>query len=81
MIHALKKGSQSNDVVEAILKTLADLALILKGKESVIEFSLAAILAGGHILLEGPPGTGKTSVFSARPFAGFWGFFSSDSDD
>ena len=27
----------------------------------MIELSLTAFIAGGHILLEGPPGTGKTS--------------------
>ncbi|MEW6057386.1 MAG: MoxR family ATPase [Bdellovibrionota bacterium] len=34
----------------------------LLGQDRLIELSLAAILAGGHLLLEGPPGVGKTSL-------------------
>jgi MoxR-like ATPase len=35
---------------------------VLEGKSSLIEKTLACLLAGGHLLLEGPPGTGKTSL-------------------
>jgi MoxR-like ATPase len=34
----------------------------LHGKKDIIELALATFLAGGHLLLEGPPGTGKTSL-------------------
>jgi MoxR-like ATPase len=34
----------------------------LRGKEEIVDVALAAFLAGGHILLEGPPGVGKTSL-------------------
>src|SRR5690606_7034558 len=30
------------------------------GQESVVELMLVALMAGGHVLLEGPPGVGKT---------------------
>lgn len=34
----------------------------IRGKDPIIELSLAAMMAGGHVLLEGPPGTGKTAL-------------------
>ncbi len=36
------------------------IAKILVGHESATEAVLTALLAGGHVLLEGPPGVGKT---------------------
>lgn len=46
-----------------------DLAPVLKsldenliGQRSVVEHSLACLIAGGHLLLEGPPGVGKTRL-------------------
>lgn len=32
------------------------------GQSAAVELSLTALLAGGHVLLEGPPGVGKTSL-------------------
>jgi MoxR-like ATPase len=37
----------------------------LKGKHEIVEFSLSAFLGAGHVLFEGPPGTGKTSLAKA----------------
>ncbi|MBI3557478.1 MAG: AAA family ATPase [Deltaproteobacteria bacterium] len=44
----------------------------IRGSEKTIEFTLAAFLAGGHVLLEGLPGTGKTELAKtfARAFGG-----------
>lgn len=41
---------------------LNEFSKVLRGKESLIEKVLAGYLAGGHILLEDLPGTGKTTV-------------------
>jgi MoxR-like ATPase len=57
------------------LSRIASLALSFRnevhkyvvGKDDVIDFMLAALIAGGHVLLEGPTGTGKTTL--AKSFA------------
>ncbi len=46
---------QSNTVINEVSKALV-------GKRDVIEKALMAIYAGGHILLEDVPGTGKTTL-------------------
>lgn len=33
---------------------------VLVGQKEIVELTLAALVAGGHVLLEGPPGVGKT---------------------
>ena len=62
------------------LQSLADLIQrmreqvrrVILGQDTVIEQVLAALLAGGHVLLEGKPGLGKTHTLppSPRPSAG-----------
>ncbi len=44
----------------------------IRGSEKTIELTLSAFLAGGHVLLEGLPGTGKTELAKtfARAFGG-----------
>ena len=41
---------------------VAEVNKVVKGKDRVIRKALAAILAGGHVLLEDVPGTGKTKL-------------------
>jgi MoxR-like ATPase len=45
---------------------------VILGQETVIEQVIAALLAGGHVLLEGKPGLGKTQLVTtlARTFGG-----------
>ncbi len=40
------------------------------GQDEVIDLMLTSLLAGGHILLEGVPGTAKTLI--TRAFAQAW---------
>src|SRR5947207_15944469 len=43
----------------------ANIARALKGKQEIVELSLAALAAGGHLLLEDVPGVGKTTLAQA----------------
>src|SRR5207237_7779781 len=45
----------------------ANISRALKGKEQLVELALAALAAGGHLLLEDVPGVGKTPL--AQPLA------------
>lgn len=43
----------------------ANVQLVLHGKNDVIRLALVCLLAGGHLLIEDVPGTGKTSLAKA----------------
>jgi len=65
------KKSKANSNQKNFKQIITTLEGILRGKEKVIEYSLAALLARGHLLFEDMPGTGKTSL--ARGFAQVFG--------
>ena len=44
-------------VSEKVIKATAE---VFKGKQEIVEMILASVFAGGHVLLEDVPGTGKT---------------------
>ena len=46
-------------------KIVAEVGKVVKGKDPVIRRVLAAVLAGGHVLLEDIPGVGKTTLAMA----------------
>lgn len=46
-------------------RVLDNVARVLVGKEDVTRLALAGVLAGGHLLLEDAPGTGKTMLARA----------------
>ena len=53
------KGKQLSD------KIMTNVGKVIIGKEKVVQNVLTAIVAGGHILLEDVPGTGKTKLAKA----------------
>ena len=52
----------SGPVSEAAAKISANIGRVLVGKDDVVELTLAAILSGGHVLIEDVPGIGKTTL-------------------
>ena len=48
------------DATQAIPQLIAQMERVIRGKRSQIELVITALLAGGHILMEDNPGTGKT---------------------
>ena len=57
-----------NRVSGAVTRIRDNIGRVLVGKEEVVELTLAAVLSGGHILVEDVPGIGKTTL--ARALAG-----------
>lgn len=47
---------------EAIRAVRENMRKVLVGKEQTIDLVLASLAAGGHVLLEDVPGTGKTML-------------------
>src|SRR5205085_1763763 len=45
---------------EGVEKVKSEIGKVIVGQQSVIELMIAAILANGHVLLEGVPGVAKT---------------------
>ncbi len=57
-----------NQVSQAAARVKENIGRVLVGKEDAVELTLAAVLSGGHILVEDVPGIGKTTL--ARALAG-----------
>lgn len=55
----------STPLIQFTSRVLDNVARVLVGKEDVTRLALAGILAGGHVLLEDAPGTGKTMLARA----------------
>ena len=53
-------GVQMNDFRRDFASLRDALEEALVGQREAIEMALVALFAGGHLLLEGPPGVGKT---------------------
>jgi MoxR-like ATPase len=52
----------SEAVAQAAAKIKTNIEKVLVGKGDVIDLTLAAILSGGHVLVEDVPGIGKTNL-------------------
>ena len=49
-------------VAEIAVAVKSNIGRVLVGKDAVIELALAAVLSGGHVLVEDVPGIGKTTL-------------------
>jgi MoxR-like ATPase len=82
---AVEPGTREEERIERITRTVApdptgdqiqqmlfEIRRVIVGQQRVVERVLAALLAGGHCLLEGAPGLGKTKMVStlARTLGG-----------
>ena len=57
------KFLEENSMYQEILQNIQDeVNLVIKGKEEVVRKVLAAMIGGGHILMEDIPGVGKTTL-------------------
>lgn len=58
----MEREERYNDKIKALIENIER---VIVGKRSVIELVVAAMLAGGHVLIEDVPGVGKTQLVSA----------------
>jgi MoxR-like ATPase len=54
--------AQVRSFAESFGRVKAEMAKVIVGQEEALEGALVALLAGGHVLLEGLPGLGKTRL-------------------
>ena len=58
-------AEQLDQAVKVVAAMRAQIARAMVGQAEVVEQTLAALLAGGHVLIEGVPGLGKTLLVRA----------------
>ena len=70
--HSPSETPQPSSLQELIHRMREEIRKVIIGQDAVIDQVLAALLAGGHILLEGKPGLGKTHLVTtlAKTFGG-----------
>jgi len=67
MTGARDGASAAEAIQQAAERIRASVGQVIVGAEAAVDLVLVAVLAGGHVLLEDVPGTGKTTM--ARAFA------------
>ena len=55
------------DITSLASRIRENVAKVIVGKDDVIELVIISLIAGGHVLLEDVPGTGKTVMARASP--------------
>ena len=60
-----KSSAPAYDAIEKINNLRAEIERVIKGKSETVKFVLAALFAGGHLLIEDVPGIGKTTLANA----------------
>lgn len=58
----------TKDVMDKLIGTIDEVEKVILGKRKTIQLTIAALLAGGHVLIEDVPGVGKTLL--AKTLAG-----------
>ena len=61
----MMESSTIDSAVQALEKVKQEIAKVFIGQEDLVEHSLVTLLAGGHLLVEGVPGLGKTLLVRA----------------
>jgi MoxR-like ATPase len=64
-LSAFGATSEAAGPPQALSDVLSAICQVVRGKEEVVQLSLVAALAGGHLLLEDVPGVGKTTLAAA----------------
>ena len=59
-------AGQGTNARDGLVRLHAEVAKVVLGQDAVISGVLVGLLAGGHVLLEGVPGTAKTMLVRAR---------------
>jgi MoxR-like ATPase len=58
-------SSLTNRAAERVAELEAALRMVIRGQDEVVRLALVALLARGHLLIEGVPGVGKTTLAQA----------------
>jgi len=53
------------EIADKAKKIIQNISKVIIGKEAQIELVITSLFAGGHVLLEDVPGTGKTMLSKA----------------